>query len=313
MEKAVPIFKSFRTIFYLKCFKWGKILFGSVKLWKDYELNWIVWILKLIQTHFTTTTPAGFGALPATAACLSGPPPSPPHGAPERDPPYQTPHCSRRRAIIAPLFSPPHSVLLHQRARVHPLLRALPLVPSATSARHETHQNHVKAPVLSLPSMTAATACSFFPLFVAACYSTSCHAHWPAGARRRSFRPPEHRCQFRTLSWCRPSAASPLLCHLGDILSPSPCPVHCPHTACSPAVNPGAPRPPESRSARATTGVNQHGDRALHAWPRRHHGKCWLLGQANRSWPWAETSPVLCGYLSDFLFSFKIPEICIDF
>jgi hypothetical protein len=39
MEKVVPFFKTFTTIFYFNFFNLGKILFGSVKVWND--LNWI--------------------------------------------------------------------------------------------------------------------------------------------------------------------------------------------------------------------------------------------------------------------------------
>jgi hypothetical protein len=35
MEKVVSFFKFFKTIFYFKIFKLGKVLFGSVKIWND--------------------------------------------------------------------------------------------------------------------------------------------------------------------------------------------------------------------------------------------------------------------------------------
>jgi hypothetical protein len=35
MEKVVPFFKPFTTIFYFKFFELGKIVFGSVKVSKD--------------------------------------------------------------------------------------------------------------------------------------------------------------------------------------------------------------------------------------------------------------------------------------
>jgi hypothetical protein len=34
MEKAVYLFKSFKTIFYFKFFRLGKAAFGLVKVWK---------------------------------------------------------------------------------------------------------------------------------------------------------------------------------------------------------------------------------------------------------------------------------------
>jgi hypothetical protein len=35
MEKVVPLFKAFKTIFYFKFFEVGKVLFRLVKVWND--------------------------------------------------------------------------------------------------------------------------------------------------------------------------------------------------------------------------------------------------------------------------------------
>jgi hypothetical protein len=37
MDKVVPLFNPFTTIFYFKLFELGKVLFGLVKVWKDLE------------------------------------------------------------------------------------------------------------------------------------------------------------------------------------------------------------------------------------------------------------------------------------
>jgi hypothetical protein len=41
MDKFVPLFKPFTTIFYFKLFELGNVLFGPVKVWKDLEFIWI--------------------------------------------------------------------------------------------------------------------------------------------------------------------------------------------------------------------------------------------------------------------------------
>jgi hypothetical protein len=38
MEKVVPLFKPFKTIFYSQFSENGKVLFGSVKVWEDWKL-----------------------------------------------------------------------------------------------------------------------------------------------------------------------------------------------------------------------------------------------------------------------------------
>jgi hypothetical protein len=41
MENIVPYFKPFTTIFYFKIFELGKVLFETVKVWKDLKFIWI--------------------------------------------------------------------------------------------------------------------------------------------------------------------------------------------------------------------------------------------------------------------------------
>jgi hypothetical protein len=38
MEKVVPLFKSFKTLFYFKLFDLEKVPFGSTKFWKNLNL-----------------------------------------------------------------------------------------------------------------------------------------------------------------------------------------------------------------------------------------------------------------------------------
>jgi hypothetical protein len=53
MEKVVPFFKSFTTIFYLKFSKFKNFLFRSIKVWKNLNLFEPVNFLNRIQTPLT--------------------------------------------------------------------------------------------------------------------------------------------------------------------------------------------------------------------------------------------------------------------
>jgi hypothetical protein len=93
MDKVVPFFKSITTIFYFKNFELGKVLFGSVKVWKD--LNFILF-------HLNSNFELNSMPLPVTVA--QGPLVSKP------DPPLfrrQRAHAARRPTLLMPAGSGP--------------------------------------------------------------------------------------------------------------------------------------------------------------------------------------------------------------
>jgi hypothetical protein len=55
MVKVVPLFKPFKTIFYFKFFKPGKVLFRSIKVWIDLKFVWMHLNSNSVQTVSTTT------------------------------------------------------------------------------------------------------------------------------------------------------------------------------------------------------------------------------------------------------------------
>jgi hypothetical protein len=150
MEKVVPFFKSFITIFYFKNFEWGNVLFGWVKV--GIELNYI-WFcfnfkfeLNLNHHHpalcllhpLVSGSPSPIFSSSATCATRRPAPaalgpvsvshrPGPPQPLSRGAPPYiGPPHCSCRHASLKrpehhrrPLFSPlpPHHISLSLSAR----------------------------------------------------------------------------------------------------------------------------------------------------------------------------------------------------
>jgi hypothetical protein len=79
MEKVVPFFKSFTTIFYFNIFALGKVLFGSVQIRTGLKFEFkFVWIVWPDLTWFKPPDCAGAHASKAPAAwrrAMEAPPP----------------------------------------------------------------------------------------------------------------------------------------------------------------------------------------------------------------------------------------------
>jgi hypothetical protein len=113
MEKVVHLFEIFKPIFYFKIFKLRKILFGSVKVWKDFELKYTIWIFEFDSKSVWTAPPHAVAGAhqSATPTPLSGcpsPPLLPPCGVAQGPVSPENPHSAapfkRGQSSPAPLF-----------------------------------------------------------------------------------------------------------------------------------------------------------------------------------------------------------------
>jgi hypothetical protein len=164
MERVVPFFKSFTTIFYFKYVDPGKVLFGSNKVWTVlnlYEITWIsVWIDWTVKPCGTVAR-AGTSVARAPWHCGQGPHIRPPATL------FQISHAATAWPLLAAHPPPPPSHLkgcrprrrspfpapfFKQQVRTTSLLHPLWLLSGAGQPeRCRHHRNWVGAPLLPPP------------------------------------------------------------------------------------------------------------------------------------------------------------------